>query len=195
MDPIAADTHRPQTDAELVARCLAGDTGAFGALADRYYRPVGGFLYKRVQKPDLVEDLVQETFLEAFRSLRAGRRPEHFSSWLFAIAHHCCGKWMRRKRPRLFATGEPPEVPVALPPEAAREELEEQQKLLAALDAGLASLPDETRRLLEMKHRQGKTCDQIAAETGRPAGTIKSLLSRTYKMLRERLRRGGEDGP
>jgi RNA polymerase sigma-70 factor (ECF subfamily) len=194
MDPTAAPPGAP-ADAELVARCLHGDTAAFQALAVRYYRPVGGFLYKRVPQPDVVEDLVQETFLEAFRSLRAGRRPEHFSSWLFAIAQHCCGKWLRRKRPVLFATGEPPEVATSLAPEAARAELEEQEQLLAALDAGLASLPPEARRLVEMKHREGKTCDQIAAATGRPVGTVKSLLSRTYKALRDRLRCAGEHGP
>jgi RNA polymerase sigma-70 factor (ECF subfamily) len=182
-------------DTELVARCLRGDGEAFHVLAGRYYRPVGGFLYKRVPQPDVVEDLVQETFLEAFRSLRAGKRPEHFSSWLFAIAQHCCGKWLRRKRPVLFATGEPPEVGTDLPPEAAQEELEEQQILLAALDAGLAELPREARRLVEMKHREGKTCEQVAAALGRPVGTVKSLLSRTYKALRERLSRAGERGP
>jgi DNA-directed RNA polymerase specialized sigma24 family protein len=39
--------------------------------------------------------------------------------------------------------------------------------------------------LLELKHREGKTCEEIAAETGRPVGTIKSLLARTYKALRQ----------
>jgi RNA polymerase sigma-70 factor (ECF subfamily) len=193
MEPTATPTGAPP-DAELVARFLRGDTAAFQTLAVRYYRPVGGFLYKRVPQPDVVEDLVQETFLEAFRSLRGGRRPEHFSSWLFAIAHHCCGKWLRRKRPILFATGEPPDVPTTLAPEAAREEFEEQEKLLAALDAGLAGLPPEARRLVEMKHREGKTCQQIAADLGRPVGTVKSLLSRTYKALRDRLRPAGEIG-
>jgi DNA-directed RNA polymerase specialized sigma24 family protein len=41
-----------------------------------------------------------------------------------------------------------------------------------------------------MKHEDGKTCEEIAVETGRPVGTIKSLLARTYKALREEL--GGE---
>jgi RNA polymerase sigma-70 factor (ECF subfamily) len=194
MDPTAAGPNGPHNDTDLVARCVRGDAEAFQALAARYYRPVGGFLYKRVQHADVVEDLVQETFLEAFRSLRAGRRPEHFASWLFAVAQHCCGKWLRRRRPVLFATGEPPEEAVALSPDTAREELEEQEKLLAALDAGLAALPEEARRLLEMKHREGKTCAEIAGTLGRPVGTVKSLLSRTYKTLRERLR-GSGGGP
>ena len=69
-----------------------------------------------------------------------------------------------------------------------REEEEEQRKRLADLDRALAGLPEETRRLLEMKHKGEKTCEQIAAETGRPVGTIKSLLSRTYKLLRAALK-------
>ena len=50
-------------DAELVHRCLGGERDAFHELTVRYYRPVGAFLLKRVQRPDVVEDLAQETFL------------------------------------------------------------------------------------------------------------------------------------
>jgi RNA polymerase sigma-70 factor, ECF subfamily len=185
----------PPADPELVDACLRGDRRAFASLAARYYGPVTGFLFKRLQSADLAEDLAQETFLEAFRSLREGRRPDFFSSWLFGIAHNVCGKYLRRTRPRLFAPDDPP-VDVAVPPElSAREDFEEQQKLLAALDAGLADLPDDTRRLLELKHAHGLTCAQIASEVGRPVGTVKSLLARTYKALRQRLRPAGEDNP
>jgi RNA polymerase sigma-70 factor (ECF subfamily) len=181
-------------DAELVGRAAGGDAEAFRLLTVRYYRPVTGFVFKRVRRPDVVEDLVQETFLEAWRSLTAGRRPDYFSSWLFGIAHNCCGKWLRRKRPALFAPDEAPEL-VAAPSEASlREEQEEQAKKLARLEAGLSELPEETRRLLEMKHRGNKTCEQIAGELGKPVGTVKSLLARTYKLLRARLGPGGGDG-
>ncbi len=196
MDARSLDRQSSQAeDAELARRTAAGDADAFRRLTQRYYRPVGGFVLKRVQRPDLVEDLVQETFLEAFRSLKAGRLPDHFSSWLFGIAHNCCGKWLRRKRPMLFDPSAAPDVG-AVPPEAElREEEEEQQKRLADLDRALARLPEDTRRLLEMKHRGEKTCEQIAAETGRPVGTIKSLLSRTYKLLRAALAPAGEGRP
>jgi RNA polymerase sigma-70 factor (ECF subfamily) len=194
MDTTAADETRQPADADLVQRCLGGDPEAFQALAARYYRPVAGFLFKRVRRTDVVEDLAQDTFLEALRSLQAGRRPEHFSSWLFGIAHNCSGKWLRRKRPLLFAPDDPPGRTAVAPP-SLLEEQEEQRRRLSALEAGLAELPEETRRLLEAKHHQGKTCEQIAAETGRPVGTVKSLLSRAYKALRARLTPAGEDDP
>jgi RNA polymerase sigma-70 factor (ECF subfamily) len=178
-----------EQDAALVQRCLDGDAEAFHRLTARYYRPVSAFVLKRVQRPDVVEDLAQEAFLEAFRSLKAGRRPDHFSSWLFGIAHNCCGKWLRRKRPLAF--GEDQAEQLAAPPVASLlEEAEEQQRRLAVLEEGLAGLPDEVRRLLDLKHKEGLTCEEIGDRLGRPVGTIKSLLSRTYKLLRARLAPG-----
>jgi RNA polymerase sigma-70 factor (ECF subfamily) len=185
-------TADPRSDAELVAGCQAGDREAFHELTQRYYRPVCGFLFKRVGEPDLVEDLAQETFLEVYQALKTGGRPTHFSSWLFGIAHHRCGKWFRRKRPALFPANEPPDRPAPTPSDT-REELEEQERLLARLETGLAGLSEEMRTMLRLKHRHGKTCEEIARELGRPVGTIKSQLARTYKALREQL--GGGERP
>jgi RNA polymerase sigma-70 factor (ECF subfamily) len=172
------------SDARLVADCARGDRAAFQELTSRYYRPVCGFLLKRTRQADLVEDLAQETFLEVYRALKAGARPQHFSSWLFGVAANRCGKWFRRKRPHLFPGTEPPDTLAVPSPVAAREEAEEQQRLLDALERGLARLPEPTQELLRMKHHQGKTCEQIAGELGQPVGTIKSQLSRAYKSLR-----------
>ena len=109
------------SDADLVRRTMQGDTEAFHQLTVRYYRPVAGFILKRVQRPDMVEDLVQETFLEALQALKAGRGPEKFSSWLFGIAHNRCGKWLRRKRPVLFSPHDAPEIAAAPSEQALRE--------------------------------------------------------------------------
>jgi RNA polymerase sigma-70 factor (ECF subfamily) len=181
------------SDTELVRQAIAGSAQALTALARRYYRPVGAFLLKRVQQPDLVEDLVQETFLEAFRSLRQGRPPEHFSSWLFGIAHNRWGKWVRRRRPLSFAPDDPPAEAAAPAADELLAEAEDRQRSITLLQGGLAELPEETRRLLRLKHQDGKTCEEIAGLEGKPVGTIKSLLSRAYKTLRERL--GPPGGP
>jgi RNA polymerase sigma-70 factor (ECF subfamily) len=181
------------SDVELVRQTLNGVIAAFEQLAVRYYRPVGGFILKRVGRPDVVEDLVQETFLEAFQALKAGRGPQHFTSWLFGIAHNRCGKWLRRKRPALFDPAAAPETSARPSDQQLLEEVEEQQKQFAELEAQLQSLPPDTRALLEWKHRNNMTCEQIAVKTGKPVGTVKSLLARTYKSLRVALtRKSGE---
>jgi RNA polymerase sigma-70 factor (ECF subfamily) len=174
------------SDATLVEQCLLGNRESFAILAERYYRPVASFLFRRLGRTDPVEDLTQETFLQAYRSLKDGRRPERFSSWLFGIAHHCLSNWLRSKRPSHHS--EEALEQVAGPPlPSVQEELEEQNKIHKTLASSLADLPEETRQILELKHRHGKTCEEIAAELKRPVGTIKSLLSRTYKTLRDRL--------
>jgi RNA polymerase sigma-70 factor (ECF subfamily) len=178
------------SDGELVQQTLRGATAAFHQLTLRYYRPVGGFILKRVGRPDLVEDLVQETFLEAFQALKAGRGPQQFSSWLFGIAHNRCGKWLRRKRPALFDPMAAPDVEAGPSEQELLEEQAEQRQRFAQLEQQLEHLPQDTRRLLEWKHRDGMTCEEIAAKTGRPTGTIKSLLARTYKTLRVALAHG-----
>jgi RNA polymerase sigma-70 factor (ECF subfamily) len=176
------------SDAELVTRCGPGEGGeaAFAELTARYYRPVCAFLFKKLGQADLVEDLTQETFLEAFKALRDRRGPAYFSSWLFGIAHNRCGKWFRRKKIALFPADEPPDVAV-VGFDLAQEEAEEHLKKMVALEYGLAGLPAQTRELLHLKHQEGLTCEQIAARLGQPVGTVKSTLSRTYKMLRSRL--------
>lgn len=190
-DDVSRSPADPRADAELVAACLAGDRDAFHRLTLRYYRPVCGYLLRRTGQPDLVEDLAQETFLEAYRALQSGTRPTHLAGWLFGIAHHRCGKWFRRKRPALFAPDELPERPAPTPSDV-REELEEQERLLARLEDGLAELPEEARELLRLKYRRGMTCEEIARELGRPVGTVKSQLARTCKALRQRLATGDE---
>jgi RNA polymerase sigma-70 factor (ECF subfamily) len=175
----------PPVDTTLVLQCLRGQREAFAQLVARYYRPVCGFVLKRVGDTAAVEDLAQETFLEAYRSLRSGRPPTQVAAWLFAIAVHCCGKWLRRKRPILFPATEPPDM--AVPAVAELDELEDQERLRARLESSLAELPEETRALLRMKHQQGQTCEQIAGQLGRPVGTVKSQLARAYQLLRARL--------
>jgi RNA polymerase sigma-70 factor (ECF subfamily) len=186
MDPATLPLPRLHTDAELVQRVGQGDAVAFHELTDRYYRPVCAFLYKRLQQVQTVEDLAQETFLEAFRALKEGRLPTKFSSWLFGIAVNRCGKWFRRKKPGLFPADDPPDI-LASAFVSPAEEMEDWQRRLTRLETGLADLSDEVRTMLAMKHEQGKTCEQIAGELGQPVGTIKSQLSRTYKLLRTRL--------
>ena len=142
---------------------------------------------RRLQGKLDASDLVQETFLEAWQALKAGRGPRKFSSWLFGIAHNCAGKWLRRKRPVLFDPSAAPDIVETPAEQTLIEEIEEQQKELGRLERELQRLPDEMRQMLQWKHRDGKTCEQIAAETQRPVGTIKSLLARTYKTLRTAL--------
>jgi len=100
------------------------------------------------------------------------------------------------RRRRILPFGGPPPEEIAAPDAPpGLEEIEEQQAMQKRLADGLAELPGEVRELIEWKHRDGQTIDQIARQTGRPAGTIKSLLSRAYQALRVRMSGKDEEEP
>ncbi|GAA3053248.1 sigma-70 family RNA polymerase sigma factor [Actinokineospora globicatena] len=91
------------TDADLVVRARAGDTGAFAQLYDRYRDPVTHFLTRVVGDRHLAEDLTQEAFVSAMRHLPSLRRPARFRPWLFSIAHRGALDHIRRGGPVLLA--------------------------------------------------------------------------------------------
>ncbi len=95
---MAAMHDPPPTDAGLVALSRSGDSEAFGQLYDRYARLVR--VIANGQSPDasLAADLVQETFLRAYRRLAELREPERFGAWIAGIARHVARERLRSMR-------------------------------------------------------------------------------------------------
>ena len=92
---MANSTH---DDRRLVEQALAGSERAYHDLVKRYERPVFSVILRMVRDRALAEDLAQETFLKAFRSLASYDRSRKLSSWLFTIAHNAAIDHLRRKR-------------------------------------------------------------------------------------------------
>ena len=85
------------SDAELVARALAGSQTAYAELVRRYERPLYSLILRMVRDPSAAEDLAQEVFVKAIRALRSYDPERKFSSWLFKIAHNTTIDQLRRK--------------------------------------------------------------------------------------------------
>ena len=86
------------TDEELVARAKGGDEDSFNQLILRWERPIYALAYRVISREEDARDVVQETFLRAFRALPAFRGQAKFSSWLYRIALNLCRDWVRRER-------------------------------------------------------------------------------------------------
>jgi RNA polymerase sigma-70 factor (ECF subfamily) len=82
-----------------VTQALGGSQSAFEQILRRYQRPVLGFLYRLTGDFQLAEDLAQETFVKAFRSLAAFDTTRRLSSWLFRIAHNTGMDALRKRKP------------------------------------------------------------------------------------------------
>ena len=88
----------PPDDKTLAAEAAAGRQRAFRELLQRYERPVFSLIYRMVRDRALAEDLSQETFIRAFRSIGKYNPSYKFSSWIFKIAHNLTIDHLRKKR-------------------------------------------------------------------------------------------------
>ncbi|MBP90128.1 MAG: hypothetical protein CMJ64_26045 [Planctomycetaceae bacterium] len=86
----------PISDGTLISAVLAGETDAFEQLVDRYQRQLGRVARSRMGRPDWAEDVVQETFMCAFKSLHTYNSQYSFRTWLWTILLNQCRRQLKR---------------------------------------------------------------------------------------------------
>jgi RNA polymerase sigma-70 factor, ECF subfamily len=178
-----------ETDAVLVGRARAGDRDAFEELVRRTSRLVYARLYLDSGNAHRAEDLLQETYLLAFRSLHRLEDPAGFRRWLLTIAQRAAIDAGRRASRLKRTTPLVSETPLAAIPgkcpsperQAQREEL--RQRVLGVL----RSLPEDYRLPLTLRYIVGANADEIGTQLGLTNGALRGLLHRGMKMLRDRL--------
>ena len=174
-------------DRALVLRALSGDEGAYRDLFSRYYGKVMRFCagYMKGDR-DASADAAQEAFIRAFRSLRALKEPERFSSWVFAIAENVCCTHRRRDASRT-ATAQAYANERFEGPEDENALLRERK--IAVVRAEIDAIPNEQQReLLRLYYCDGNvTTRELAERTGTPHGTICVTLGRVRAKIQKRL--------
>ena len=169
----------------------AGDEAALGALYDRWSPLVHSVVLRVVGDADDAEELVEETFWQAWR--QAGRYDASrggISGWLVVIARSRAldrvrlRGWQRAGAAASMDDTDTPEpvIDVAGPLDAA--ELDETRRLVRA---ALERLPAEQRETVEMAYFRGMSQSEIAAATGQPLGTVKTRARLALQKLREAL--------
>ena len=163
------------SDAELIVRVLqSDDRHAFAELVRRHQSDVRGLLRRLAGNAAQADDLAQETFIKAYRSLSQFRGGARFSSWLYRIAYNAFLAHARRSAPRL-------EVPA--PPRDALEGVLARHDLARAL----AELRPEERAALALTYGEEVTHEEAAEILDCPLGTLKTHVSRAKDKLRIRL--------
>jgi RNA polymerase sigma-70 factor (ECF subfamily) len=183
------------TDEELVARSISGDQESFNQLVSRWERPIYALAYRVIGREEDARDVVQETFLRAFRALPGFRGQAKFSSWLYRITLNLCRDWIRRqKRTPVVSAPEGVDI-VELAadhgPTETIEDLVARKRLSAVVADAMRSLPDEQRTAIILKEYHGMTFQEIADLQGCPLSTVKTRLYQGLNVLRRHLDRQG----
>ena len=159
-----------------MALAMSGDAAAFSELVRRRQSALRNLLRRLSRDPALADDLAQQAFVKAWRSLPKLRSVAAFGAWLRRLA---VNTWLEHVRaahalPMASAAGELAGVPGRAP--ATDEQLD--------LDRALAQLPPDERLCIVLAYGEGMSHGEISALTALPLGTVKSHIRRGGERLR-----------
>ena len=180
----------PYTDAAAVALARDGDSEAFHALVDRHSRAVYRIAYRMTGSPHDAEDVVQETFLRAYRQLGRFESRANFGTWLHRIAVNCSIDLIRSRPHReashngadleQFGAAAEPGNASAVSPERLMMSTEVQERITAAM-SGLSPME---RAAFMLRHFEGRSIDEISRSLGLKTNATKHSIFRAVRKMR-----------
>ncbi len=172
---------------ELVSRVCAGDSFAFDELYEAYHGRVYSFVASRVRDRMEAEDLTQETFVQAYRSMASFEGRSSLTSWLIGIARFVCfrfrrfsSRWMIGPEPGLIARDIGVDDPVEARVDAIR--------ALERCEAFLAERCGESNRaIFRLRYGEARSIRAIASLVGKSEDAVKACLRRSRRALAPQL--------
>jgi RNA polymerase sigma-70 factor (ECF subfamily) len=175
-----------EAERKAVEACQRGDAEAFGLLVSRHQRAIYRLCYRYLGNQQDADDVAQEVFFKAFRSIGRFRAESALATWLYRIAVNTCLNF-RSSRRELHA-----ELPDQLPDRSPgiSERLEERERR-AQVQKAVERLPERQKATLILKVYQELSHEEVAAILGVSVGTAKANLFHALANLRRQL--GRED--
>ena len=178
-----------ERDGAAIAAVQAGDPQAFRALVDAHGRYVFHVAHRLTGNASDAEDVVQETFLKAYRQLGRFEARADFRTWLHRIAVNCAVDLIRARRSRETAR-EPLDadgvsvVDTVASPAPAPDRLAMSGEILERVRAGMSCLTPLERAAFMLRHVEGRSIDEIGSALGLRTNATKHSVFRAVRKLR-----------
>jgi len=182
-------------DSDVVARARDGDTEAFRALVERHSRSLFHLAYRITGNENDAEDVVQETFLRAYRTLPRFESRASFGTWLYRIAANQAVDLIRSRQ--RHGESLDADAPAAWEGEAYTETIPDQQpsqdrllfgaQVQRRMSAAMAQLTPNERAAFVMRHQEGFSIDDIGQALGLRENATKQSIFRAVQKLRRAL--------
>jgi RNA polymerase sigma-70 factor (ECF subfamily) len=179
-----------ETDAQLIANCRSGDVDAFGRIYVRYERAIYRHAFYLLGQREDADDVKQETFLRAYRSLGSFRNDYNIRSWLYKICSNLCCDLLRRRRRQPQIPMESEDIERFVAGEAQTNDpirIAERADTVAAVLQVLQGMPVPQRQAITLYLLDGFDYDQIAEILGCARGSAKMRVLRAMDQYRERV--------
>lgn len=195
-EPKQVPSASSKADLLVVQRAIDGDQQAFRELFEKYRRPLFFHILKMVHDREIIDDLIQEVFLKAFDNIHSYNTGYAFSTWLYRITTNHTIDHLRKKRLKTFSLDEPirtkdGDMGIEVADQDARSDDQiMQNQRRSVIREALKSLPAKYREVIEYRHMDELSYQEIADIMDLPLGTIKAHIFRArellYKYLKDR---------
>jgi RNA polymerase sigma-70 factor, ECF subfamily len=183
------------SDSVAVARVRSGDGDAYRVLVDRHSRSVFRLAYRMTGNEQDSEDVVQETFLRAYKQLHRWEARSSFGTWLYRIAANYSLDLMRRRKRHGEVTmndsgpeDDALEMAQALPStDAGPERLLFSNRVQACVTGALNELSQQERTAFVLRHFEGQSIEEISGALGLSGNAAKHSIFRAVQKLRRAL--------
>jgi RNA polymerase sigma-70 factor (ECF subfamily) len=176
-------------DAAAVARAKGGDEEAFRTLVERHGRGVYRLAYRMTGRPEDAEDVVQETFVRAFRQLSRFEARANFGTWLYRIGFNCAIDYMRARPHR--ETSETHDTLDQLAGGGrgvSTDDLVYAGEISERVQHALGALSPQERAAFLMRHYHGCSIEEICGALDLKTNAAKHSIFRAVKKMRSALR-------
>ena len=174
-------------DVDLIQRVLKGDENAFTALVEKHRKWIHSLAWREIGDFHAAQEITQDTFIQAYKSLPSLRDPNRFSGWLHVIAKRQCIEWLRRKPMTMQSLDAMPNAELERVSYARYLDEERTQAstdgLREVVERLLQKLPVNERSAMVLHYYKGLTCEEVSVLLDVSLNTIKSRLYRARKRL------------
>lgn len=178
------------SDEELVRRAQSNDDRAFGELVGRYETKVYSLGMKMLRNPEDAEDVLQDTFLRAYRGLKSFQGNSTFSTWIYRITANSALMRLRKKQlPTVsIEDADEREAPINIAdwaPGPVEQLLNRETR--EAMEDAIGALPAEFRQVFVLRDVEGMSNAEVAEVLDLSVAAVKSRLHRARLKVRNRL--------
>jgi RNA polymerase sigma-70 factor (ECF subfamily) len=185
------------TDAAVVARVLAGERDAFRVLVDRHSRSLYHVVYRMTGNPQDSEEMVQETFLRAYKALDRFELRSNFYTWIYRIAINRTLDFLNAKKTQMqnkdaYQIADDPDPEQGRQVQVAAESPGPDRMVISAemktkMAQAMALLTPAERVAFTMRHMEGRSIEEISQALNLKASAAKHSVFRAVQKLRQQL--------
>lgn len=185
-----------EVERELLRKCRAGDWEAYEPIVRAYEGRLFGMALGLVHNREDARDLVQDSFVRAFKSLELYDSERPFLAWILSVCRNLCIDFLRRRRYGYSLDTDKDEKPIQVPdPKASTDKSALSEETRNLVWEALGRLSDEHREVLVLKDMQDLEYGEIAHILNIPQGTVASRVYYARRALRETLESMGVEYP